>query len=629
MSALPRTAVAVLVLAGAGALAAWLLWPTPAPPAPAPEPVPREPEPPPFESPFRNARAGVKYVGDAACEKCHAQIARTYKQHPMGRSAEWVRDSTFDHAAGAQASFTANGFALKVARDGDRVRHSFAPEGGGPEYAPPADLAIGSGARGRSYLSVERGTVWQSPISWFGHEARWNVSPGFDLTKQVRRPIVPRCLECHTDQPLAVADSLNRFAEPLLPMQAHIGCERCHGPGELHVNERAQLKDGAGTDTSIVNPARLSAELRADVCRQCHLQGAVQLERRGRGALEYRPGLPWEQFVSTFLRHPDVTDPLKSVGQFEQTESSRCFTASAGQLFCTSCHDPHAKPAPADAPAFFRGRCLTCHTTKGCALPEPKRAERANDCAACHMPKQPSTNVAHVAVTDHRIRRVPDGGGAKSNVLPAGAPPLVAYRAGPHAPPPAERDRDFAIVLANEYARTGTSPDRWRSSFALLDAALARWPDDGAARLALSQALVRHRDGPGAIGAARAAVARAPASEVALIQLAGAALAADDNETALEAATKLIDLNPTSVDHRLSRASARLARNDWPGIEADARAALALEPTRGNARFLLAVALHKRGDATGAKREFDLVLKVTPDPATRANLTKWFASATK
>ena len=100
----------------------------------------------------------MKYVGDAACEACHQQIARTYRQHPMGRSAEWVRGSAFDHAAGARASFAANGFALKVTRDGDRVRHSFAPEGG-PEHAPHADLAIGSGARGRSYLSVERGAV--------------------------------------------------------------------------------------------------------------------------------------------------------------------------------------------------------------------------------------------------------------------------------------------------------------------------------------------------------------------------------------------------------------------------------------------------------------------------------------
>ena len=28
----------------------------------------------------------MKYVGDAACVRCHAEIAETYRQHPMGQS---------------------------------------------------------------------------------------------------------------------------------------------------------------------------------------------------------------------------------------------------------------------------------------------------------------------------------------------------------------------------------------------------------------------------------------------------------------------------------------------------------------------------------------------------------------
>jgi tetratricopeptide (TPR) repeat protein len=174
-----------------------------------------------------------------------------------------------------------------------------------------------------------------------------------------------------------------------------------------------------------------------------------------------------------------------------------------------------------------------------------------------------------------------------------------------------------------------TSPDRWRGCFALLDSALDRWPDDRAALLERLPALGALRDGPGAVESARAAVACAPQSEVALLQLASAARAADDHATALGTATALIGLNPTPVDHRLVLANARLARGDWLGVEEDARAALALEPTRGNARFLLAVALNKRGDATSAKREFELVQKVTADAATRAQLARWFADLTK
>ena len=38
------------------------------------------------DSPFQNARPGVAYVGDAACARCHREIALDYHSHPMGRS---------------------------------------------------------------------------------------------------------------------------------------------------------------------------------------------------------------------------------------------------------------------------------------------------------------------------------------------------------------------------------------------------------------------------------------------------------------------------------------------------------------------------------------------------------------
>lgn len=37
-------------------------------------------------SPWKNARPDVKYVGDAACVRCHGEIAGTFGRHPMGRS---------------------------------------------------------------------------------------------------------------------------------------------------------------------------------------------------------------------------------------------------------------------------------------------------------------------------------------------------------------------------------------------------------------------------------------------------------------------------------------------------------------------------------------------------------------
>lgn len=638
----PRRRVVLVLCVGLGAaVAAVAVWNRPDQPAPPPPAVeqPRQPvpelEPPPadprvaFATPYRNVRPDVKYLGDTACTPCHESIARTYHQHPMGRSAEWVSRGPASHATGPNNPFASLGYTLRVERMGESVRHLVGLAEGGadsPVYSVTADLAIGSGTHGRSYLTTDRGAVWQSPVSWFAQPGRWDVSPGFDLAKELRRPILPQCLHCHTDQPEPIPGSLNRYREPLLPRQANIGCERCHGPGELHVAERGR-GEAPMPDLSIVNPARLPAELKADVCRQCHLQGRVQVPRRGRDASEYRPGLPWEQFVATFLWHPDLTDYRNSVGQFEQMEKSRCF--SGGKLSCTSCHDPHAKPTAASTAAFFRGKCMSCHDSRGCSLPAAGRAGNGDNCIACHMPARDSTNITHVAVTDHRIMKRPDDGRPRTKVLAPGEMPLVVYKSGPRPSGAAERGREWAIALSGEFARGGSSPDRWRVVDTALDRALERWPEDVAAMLARSRAHAARGMGTTAIEAARAATAVAPDSEVALGQLAGAEIAADDYEAAAQTADKLIALNPSSADHRLTRATAFFSRGDWAKAEADCRAALAIQPVRPNARFMLAVCAHKRGDAAGGRRELDLALKLTPTSEGRASLSKWYEQLTR
>ncbi len=550
----------------------------------------------------------------------------------MGHSAEWLGrgPTAVDHAAGANNPLTASGYNLRVERKGEEVWHrvSVAADEHSPVYSVTADLAIGSGTHGRSYLTVDRGAVWQSPISWFGQTQRWDVSPGFDLGKEIRRPILARCLHCHTDRAEPIPDSLNRYREPLLAVQTSIGCERCHGPGELHVSERSAT-DAPLPDYSIVNPARLSAELKADVCRQCHLQGIAQVARRGREPTEYRPGLPWEQFMSTFLLHPDLTEYRKSVGQVEQLETSRCFTASGGQLSCTSCHNPHAKPSAAETAVYFRNKCLSCHQSRVCSLPVPKRQEKNDNCVSCHMPARDSSNVTHVAVTDHRIMKRPDEGNPRAKVLPQGQMPLIAYRAGPHAPPASERERDLAIALGNEFARNRTSPDRWRVIEAELNRTLRRWPGDAPAWVARSRVFAAQGRGEFAVEAARVGVAFIPDSEVALTQLAGAAIEANDFELAIQTTEKLVALNPSAPEHLLTRATAYFSLLDWERAEEACRAALDIQPVRPNARFMLAVCRYKRGDAAGGRRELDLAIKMTSNAEMRATLAEWYRQLTR
>ena len=632
-------------LAGAVALAAALalgyavLQPAaPDPPATARDADEPGPDPPPPDprltvpTPFRNVNPAVRYVGDAKCAGCHGDIGTSYHAHPMGRSAALVGGpaSAESYDPGPGNPCQVGGYELRATRAAGTVTHRVAAKDGTgvplPEYAVAPAVAVGSGTRGRSYLAVEGGAAWQSPLSWYSAGPRWDVSPGFDLGTGGRRAIAAECLFCHVDRVEPVPHAVNRYREPLFPAQVAIGCERCHGPGELHVAERSSGAVAAKPDTSVVNPRHLSAGLQSAVCQQCHLHGQERVPRRGRDAAEFRPGLPFAEFVSVFVRPAEIADPGRSVGQFEQVEASRCATAEGGRLLCTSCHDPHKSPAPAERDGYYRGRCLTCHETRGCAAPPPERQAKADSCVACHMPKGDSTNIVHTSVTDHRVLRRPVPPVAPRG-LPAGASPLIAFRGGLPGP---EQERDLGVALTRLAGRlppgSGTRQTVGRMARERLTDGLTTWPGDADAWLALSRA---GGDPADRLTAAERAAKLTPVSEVALAEVAEAAVAAGRFDRADEAATALIALSPTSVDYRMSRASAAAARGLWADAEKDCRAALAIHPLHPFARLVLAACLHRRGDPAAARREAETAVGLATHPQQKQAFRDWFRRETR
>ena len=76
-------------------------------------------------SPYVNTRLGVRFVGDSACTRCHADIAETYRRHPMGQSLAPITLATRPAANRGTAAdqFEAKGLLYSVEREGDRVIH--------------------------------------------------------------------------------------------------------------------------------------------------------------------------------------------------------------------------------------------------------------------------------------------------------------------------------------------------------------------------------------------------------------------------------------------------------------------------------------------------------------------------
>ena len=634
-----RTALlAVVALAGAGAI--WFVAvrseaPV-APPPPgvedlAPDASPADPRLT-SDSVFRNIKPGVKYIGDARCAGCHGDICTSYHAHPMGRSASAVADaSTLEkYAAGPANPWKVGGYEFRATKTAGGAHHGVtANDRDGrplPEYGLPATVAIGSGTRGRSYLAVEGGSVWQSPLSWFSAESRWDVSPGLDLGTGGRRAITAACLFCHVNHVEPVPGSLNRYREPLFAVQTAIGCERCHGPGELHADERLSGTPAPKVDTSIVNPKHLSNPLQAAVCQQCHLQGQERVARRGRDESEFRPGLPFADFVTVFVRPPEIADLSLSVGQFEQLEQSRCKTADGGQLLCTSCHDPHKSPAPAEHDQFYTGRCATCHQTKGCTAPLPERQAKNDRCATCHMPRAESSNIAHTSITDHRVLRRPVPP-APPRGLTRGAVPLVAFHGGGTLAAP-ELDRDLGIALTRLArklpAGSGAQQLVGRLARDRLAASVGLWRGDVEAWLALSRAHANTGEATERLAAADRAARLAPDSEAALVEVAEAALGVGQFERAEGAMTALIGKNPRSVDYLLTRASAYSSRRQWEKAEADCRAALRIQPLHPMARLVLAVALSRRGDRDAGTKEAETAVGLATEAQQKKAFWEWF-----
>src|SRR5437660_1491730 len=79
-----------------------------------------------LDSPYRNVRPDVRYVGDEICARCHAVETAAYRKHPMSRSLAPVSQAAplegYDPAS--HNPFDAQKFHYEAERRGQQVFHS-------------------------------------------------------------------------------------------------------------------------------------------------------------------------------------------------------------------------------------------------------------------------------------------------------------------------------------------------------------------------------------------------------------------------------------------------------------------------------------------------------------------------
>jgi Flp pilus assembly protein TadD len=571
----------------------------------------------------------VQYVGDDVCASCHVDIADSYRHHPMGRDLAPLRTAAklerFDTKA--HNPFTALGFQFQVERRGNEMIHEVSfrqPDGRVvARQEQPVQFVIGSGTRTYSYLIERDGYLWESPITWFPQAQIWDLSPGFGRPYLDGRPVSERCLFCHCNHAEHIPGTENRYRPPIFTGYA-IGCERCHGPGQLHVASRAAGEFIDGIDRTIVNPAHLEPVLRESVCQQCHLEGSNRIWRRDRQPFDYRPGLPLHQFLSVFVPAPEFGSESQFVGQVEQMYASRCFQASNGKLGCISCHDPHK--VPSDRGPFFRERCLKCHQEASCKVPMASRRQTSpeDSCIACHMPRHGTGDIPHTVVTDHRILRNPKSRVPAATEFRLGATPLVPFHRDLVDENDPEVRRDLGIALM-ELAWSSPPMQQQASALALplLDEAVRRWPADAPAWEARGKILWsqgRQREG---LADLEKALALTPHEESTLEAAATMATALREEDKAQAFWERAVAINPWKAMYHLNLAQLHARRQEWPLVQTECQAVLRRDPFNVEAHLLQVRYLLQAGNKEQARAELETAAAL--QPARVEELRRWFA----
>jgi tetratricopeptide (TPR) repeat protein len=376
---------------------------------------------------WRNHSDSAHYVGMNQCRSCHENIYQTFIETGMGKSFDSATITKSVARFGKDARFYddhRNMWYESYFRDSAMYIHEFRIYGSDTLYnrVEKVDYIIGSGQHTNSHMYSVNGYLFQMPMTYYAQKGQWDLPPGFEggYNSRFTRNIGLECMSCHNSLPDFVMGSENKFNS----VPNGIGCERCHGPGSIHVAEKLSgnvVDTSKYIDYSIVNPGKLSPELQFDVCQRCHLQGNAVL-KPGKSFFDFRPGMELNSVMTVFMpKYKGAEDQFIMASHAERLKMSQCFIQTESKreaksdslrpyknaLTCVTCHNPHVS-VKATGDSTFNAACNSCHGTgksklSTCTESETMRSTVQNNCVTCHIPRTGSIDIPHVTVHDHRI----------------------------------------------------------------------------------------------------------------------------------------------------------------------------------------------------------------------------------
>jgi predicted CXXCH cytochrome family protein len=331
------------------------------------------------------------YVGSEACEKCHSQVYKRWRQTPM---ANVVRDPRL-HADAIIPDLSTNNVS-KFSKDqialvyGSIWKQRYFTKVGDDYFPLPAQWEVLNHKWSKYQVPITGGDWWAA----------------FYPADNMQRPTGPLCDGCH---------SVSYNIHTKQPTEWNVGCERCHGPGSEHVAHPSR--------GNILNPAHMDYVAASDTCIQCHSQGqplANPIEGKYYDwPVGYHVGLKLADFwkledrtlgaPANFLYFPDGTAHKNRMqgNDFVQSVMYR------RGVTCSDCHDVHGTANYAQLRKPANTLCLDCHGPMSPNGPRTATIEQhthhregsaGSQCVACHMPAIETEGPPGTLVHAHTFR---------------------------------------------------------------------------------------------------------------------------------------------------------------------------------------------------------------------------------
>ncbi len=260
------------------------------------------------------------------------------------------------------------------------------------------------------------------PGDWFLGDGTPDGIPRKPGQVLVHRSAEAKCAGCHmTGYTPEFDKEAKRWKGPAAGVELGISCEKCHGPGSLHVAEaRAAVGQPAATKPGkIVHPLKDLNTLQQDqLCAQCHGRNTNKKERENAFPVGFLPGDTNVQDHISFWSYSG--DPNSDHSRYfwpndwakRNRQQWQDFTKSTHfiktDVSCLTCHTFHGQWSENQLRLPRERLCAECHTGAGLAkrpnveIYVGSPMEKAGTtCVDCHMPKIGYRTTATASVRQH------------------------------------------------------------------------------------------------------------------------------------------------------------------------------------------------------------------------------------